>query len=413
MRSVVTLALVLVVATLYSFGVASAQIDMPQLDQPKIGSKLAVDWVKEAADKAFYAGGSIKNSNYTQAEFQLRDGEFYLDIAVEFGVPADAACVKILRDEFAKCHTNLEEWGEGEPEKQVAEQWWQRIRWEHAKICDREVDPLIRAEEALDPEWCYWYPRYLARVILPEVAMFKEKYPDPEAFVELVPDTEGNQTSGNNPELRGKPWVEWCLALFGVVEEGLPGLVERSIPEALKLGKEQALILDDDPSDYSFALRALDYARIVLSLRSEDAMAEKIRNKAQAWLEGYQKKYGFNIEEVRMPTDVSPDDQPLHTELQGAYEAWAQAQGYDDTVLRVVVTGGWRESNDVWWVENTLHWGTFRRITAAVAVKKASGDCSILYCVFYRRLLQGGQWSPTRVDRIRTSTPILQANIAE
>ncbi|MCD6351849.1 MAG: hypothetical protein J7M26_07005 [Armatimonadetes bacterium] len=78
----------------------------------------------------------------------------------------------------------------------------------------------------------------------------------------------------------------------------------------------------------------------------------------------------------------------------------------------MVVTSGWRESRDIWWEGDTLHWGTFRRIKGAVAVKKANGECMVLYCLFYRALLADGTWSGVAVEKILTSVPILEQNIA-
>lgn len=405
------LAVVACVAAVCTTGVVWAAY----VDEAKVGSLLVCDWVNKAYKLLDEAEWYIEKARFTEGSFRLTDARFYLALAIEMSLPNDHQDAKAIREKDKKLSDQIKEWGGDEEAKQVAEAWWDRVWNHHLREVAFPIFDAMKADNPLKVDEMFFLPRYFSRVIMPELEAFKKKYPDPAALADLVRGAGGNLGDGwafCPPDWRDKPRIPGMIEFITQVHDKLPDFITKSIPAAVNYGKKQLLEQGDQVSK-TLSLRALDAARVVLSLQPDHAMAEKIRAKAQASLDKYRAEAGFDINKVRMPQDVNPGDQQLHAQLKAAYERWARNRGYQETVVRVVVTSGWRESSDAWWEGNTLHWGTFRRINGAVAVKKANGECMVLYCIFYRALLAGGKWSDVAVEKITFSEPILEENISK
>ncbi len=385
----------------------------PTVDENIIGSRLTKNWVEKAYQALSRAERALGQTKFTQAGFELNEAEFLLDISLELALPKDHLAAKHIREQVDKMRGQIKEWGGDEEAQHVAEAWWDRVFSHHLREVAFPAWESMRENKPLTHEQIYYLPRYFSRVLMPEIEEFKKKYPDPNALadvVRLAGGTLGDGWAFCPGDWRDKPRVAGTLEIIAQVNEKLPAYIAQSIPAAVSFAKKKLLEQGGDIVPF-LLIQALDASKIVLSLQPDNAMAEKVRARAQDQFRQYREKVGFDVSKVRMPQDVSPNDAALHADLKAAYERWASKRGYQETVRRVVVMSGWRESHDAWWEGNTLHWGTFRRIKGAVAVKKANGECMVVYLIFYRALLANGQWSGTAVEKVTYSEPILEQNI--
>jgi hypothetical protein len=397
---------------------SGARAEMPSTGD--ISSAHVGYFLEKAEEAAGRAEGSINDAKFISGAFSLKDVEFFVNTAVEFAVPPDHPVVTYFRDRIAAARAKIQDFGGGESAQEAAEQWWQRVYFDQAE--GRAYWVMTHANDTYSGRMAYYFPRYWANVLLPKVAEFKQKYPTAEALVALVPQVDDSRRhwDGSANEL---PLYDWTVGVVEAADQKLPERLQATMPDVVTECKKALMDLEGKniaemiPGEVEMAVKqartVIDNAKVVLSYDRENADAEKMRAKGEkllAQLHEKESEWEFHIEDVRMPEDVNPGDAALHAELKAAYEAWAQANGYDEQVLRVVLTGDWTESFDAWWVGNVLHWGTFRRIPAALAIKNPDG-CMVMYCVFYRKLLAGDQWQATKLERVVSSEGILEENI--
>ncbi len=385
---------------------------MPQVDAYyDTGSDILTERMEVAEDYLDQAGFTFQRSEFTLANFLLTDAEFELQQAIEFGLDPDHPAAAYIRDGIAKVRADMEEWGADEADAAVAAAWWNRIFEEHAKLAAQLLD-WVDEGAMLNAEELYWIPPYFAGVITPELAEFQAKYPDRAAFVALVPDadvTVGAGWSQAPTEDADKDRFAWIPEIIARANGAMEQYVIDSLAELETFGREKVLAETGEgyPLDAS---AALDAARVILSRQPENETAQKIHDKAMEYLQAFWDENRFNIAEMVMPEDVAPDDADLHAAMQAAYASEATEQGWNDQVLRVVVTSPFAEGWEAWWVENVLHVGYFKRITGAVAVQQAEG-CRVMRCLFRQQRLDDGTFGPMYLGKVITSYPILAENV--
>ncbi len=403
--------LVLVCASLVLLaGSVSAQ--MPTVSREDLGSDLLESRMDQAEEYLDQAGLAFQRSEYTNTTFLLKDAQFELELAIAFGLPADHMAADYIRDGIAKIRADMEEWGTDETEQAVAQAWWNRMFEQHGKLASGLLD-WVDEGAMLDTEEAYWIPPYFAGIITPELAEFQAKYPDRAAFVALVPDAEltvGAGWSQARIEDAEKNRFEWIPQVIAEANAAMEQYVTDSLAEILAYGKQEVLAEEGGGGVPISAINALDAARVVLAREPDNEMAQKIHDKAMEYLDAFWEEWLFKIEDMVMPEDVAPDDADLHAAMQAAYAAEAAEQGWNDQVLRVVVTSPFAEGWEAWWVENVLHVSYFKRITGAVAVKQAEG-CRVMRCLFRQQRQDDGTFGPLYLGRVITSYPILEENV--
>ena len=392
-------------------GLASAQ--KIYVSREEVGSGLVKDIVEQTADYLDKAERAVTQTQFTAAEFAAKDTEFMLARALGFGLPANHMAVTQVTERLEKVRADIKDWGGDEDEKQLAEAWWARIFGEHAKDLATMVYTTVADDETLTAEGLHWLSPYFTEIIEPELKAFNEKYPDRDAFVALVPEAENAVGAGwafcpqDFKEKDPHPWVSEVIA---DAMAKLPDLEQASLPAVLDQAK-QHILQEDGTGTPMYAIQAKDGARVILAREPDNEMAKKIVAKADPFIEAYQEKYSFNIENVKMPGDKNPDDAALHEQMKTAYAKEAQEEGWTDQVLRVVVTSDFSEGAEAWWVGDTIQTGYFKKIYGAVAVKQTEG-CRVMYCLFRQQMVDGN-WGDMYLGKVTTSTPILEENINE
>lgn len=403
----------IVLCTLVVGIVGTAWCKMPYVSKEEVGSDLIKDRMEQAEDYLDKADRAFKDGQYVAAGFYLKDAEFELGRALDFALPASHMAAAYIREGIDKVKADMEEWGDGEDDKQVAAAWWERVLNEHAKGLATMVYERVGDDETLDAEELYWVSPYFTEIVEPEMKAFQEKYPDRDAFVALVPEAENEVGAGwafCPADFRDKDPHPWVSEVVADAMQKLPDLEQASLPAILDQAKKHVL-QEDGTGTPLYAIQASDGARVVLSRQPEDETAQKIIAKADEWIKKYQEKYTFKVENVRMPEDKNPGDAALHDQMKAAYEKEAAEEGWDEQVLRVVVTSDFSEGAEAWWVGDTIQTGYFKKIYGAVAVKQTEG-CRVLYCLFRQQMVDG-QWGDMYLGKVTTSTPILEENIAE
>jgi len=402
-----------VLVTLVVFVAPASSQGMPQVDAYyDTGSDILSDRMEVAEDYLDQAGFAFQRSEFANTDFLLTDVEFELQQAIEFGLDPDHMAADYIRDGIAKVRADMEEWGADEADQATAQAWWDRMCKHHAMDLASQLLDWVDEEAMLNAEELYWIPPYFAGVIAPELQQFQEKYPDKAAFVALVPDAEltvGAGWSRARMEDREKNRFEWLPQVIAQANAAMEQYVIDSLAELLTHGREKVLAEDGEgyPLD---AIAALDAARVILSRQPDNEMAQKIHDKAMEYIQAFWDENRFNIEDMVMPEDVAPDDAELHVAMQAAYASEAAELGWNDQVLRVVVTSAFAEGWEAWWVENVVHAGYFKRITGAVAVQQAD-ECRVMRCLFRQQRQNDGTWGDMYLGKVITSYPILLENV--
>ncbi len=380
---------------------------MPQVDQYyDTGSEILTTRMEVAEDALFYAEAACGRSEYALCRFKLTDAEFELQRAIEFGLPPDHPSAVWVQEKIEKIRADMEEWGGDEDAQQEAEAWWKRVYEDHVQNLASQVENWIAWDAMLTAEEAYWIPQYFERVMIPEVEAFKEKYPDKAAFVEMVAYAGEECGTGENPEMSNYQWVS---AIIPQAREALGPHLAASLDELQTYAKQWVMQWEGEgyPTD---PINALDVARVTLDLQPENEMAQKIHDRAMEQLHAWWDEHKFKIEEMAMLEDDMPEDTEIHAAMQAAYESEAEELGWNDQVLRVVVTSPFTESWEAWWVENTLHANYFKRITGAVAVKQSEG-CAVMRCLFRQARQDDGTFSEMYLGKVIDSYPILEENV--
>ena len=387
-------------------GPVAAQ-QMPQVDAYyDTGSVILADRMEVAEEAVDDAEAACGRSEYAFCNVCLTDAEFELQRAIEFGLPTDHPSAVWVREKIAKIRADMEEWGGDENAQQEAEAWWKRIYEDHARDLAYQVENWIAWDAMLTAEEAYWIPLYFDRVMIPEVEAFKEKYPDEAAFVEIVPDAGEECNKGENPEMSRYQWVS---AVIPQGKENLGPHLADSLSELQNSARQWVMQWEGEgyPTD---PINALDVARVILTVRPENETVQKIHDKAMEQLHAWWDEHKFKIEEMAMAEDVMPEDTEIHAAMQAAYESEAAEQGWNDQVLRVVVTSPFAESWEAWWVGDTLHANYFKRITGAVAVKQTEG-CAVMRCLFRQARQDDGTFGTMYLGKVIDSYPILEENV--
>ncbi len=383
------------------------------VSEEEVGSDLIKGMVEQAADYLDKAERAVQQTQFTAAEFAAKDTEFMLARALEFGLPANHMAATQVRERLDKVRADIKDWGGDEDEKQVAEAWWARIFGEHAKDLATMIYNTVADDETLNAEGLHWVSPYFTEIVDPELKAFNERYPDRDAFVALVPAAENAVGAGwafCPQEFQEKDPHPWVSEIIADAMAKLPDLEKASMPAVLDQAK-QHILQEDGTGTPTYAIQAKDGARVILAREPDNETAKKIVEKADPFIEAYQEKFVFKIENVRMPEDKNPGDTALHDQMKTAYAKEAQEEGWSDQVLRVVVTSDFSEGAEAWWVGDTIQAGYFKRIHGAVAVKQTEG-CRVMYCLFRQQMVDG-QWGDMYLGKVTTSTPILEENINE
>lgn len=395
------------------FAVPALAQTMPQVDAYyDTASNILSDRMELAEDHLDYGRAACERSEYALCEFLLTDAEFELDLAIEFGLAPDHPAAQYIRDGIAEVRAMMEEWGTEEDATQAAEAWWTRIYDKHSRELAAQILEWIDEGAMLNAEEAYWIPPYMTRVVVPELTTFKEKYPDRDGFVALVENAGVNlgaiwsQASAEDAET---PCYDWVSKVIPQARDAMAQYVADSLAELETYGKQK--VMEEDGEGYPLeAIEALDAARVILSRQPDNETAQKIHDKAMQYVEAFWDEHKFKIEEMVMPEDRMPEDSEIHQAMQAAYASEAAELGWNDQVLRVVVTSPFAEGWEAWWVENVLHVGYFKRITGAVAVKQAEG-CSVKRCLFRQQRQDDGTFSNVYLAKVITSYPILEENV--
>ncbi|MFO7948322.1 MAG: hypothetical protein R6V19_16085 [Armatimonadota bacterium] len=393
---------------------ASAVAQMPQIDvYYDTASDLLAQRMELAEDHYDYGKAACETfSEYARGEFRLTDAEFELQRAIEFGLPPDHPAAQYLRDGVAEVRATMEEWGTDEDETQAAEAWWKRIYDQHSNEFAGQILEWIEQDAMMNTEEAYWMPTYMRRVVIPELEQFKENYPDKAAFAELVPragEKVGASWTRAAEEDKDMDCYDWVDKVINDANEAMGQYVLDSLKELETAGKQQIMAEDGEgyPTD---AIAALDTARVILDNQPDNAMGKKIHDKAMEAIHAFWDENKFKIEEMRMPADKMPDDTEIHQAMQTAYAEEAADQGWNDQVLRLVVTSDFAESWEAWWIGNTLHAGYFKRITGAVTVQQESG-CAVMLCLFRQQRQDDGSFGDMYLGKVIDSYPILEENV--